>query len=148
RMPPKPMSPEQLFNSLTIATRGTLSNVERFRRSQSWHMVIRNVYGNEPDGAARMRNQIHWILTMINGADLNEAVSNLRPTVAELIKDKGPRVIMDEVFLTVLSRHGTDDEYRRISDKMKTRIGDKDPLDPWRDLFWALLNSNEFVLNH
>jgi hypothetical protein len=31
---------------------------------------------------------------------------------------------------------------------MVMRVKDKDQLAPYQDLFWALLNSNEFLLNH
>ena len=32
--------------------------------------------------------------------------------------------------------------------KMYRGVRDKDPAAPYQDLFWALLNSNEFILNH
>lgn len=147
RMLLKPMNLDQLFESLMTAT-GNGSKETRIRRSATWYRCIKNIYGNEPDNEGRLRSKLHWILMMINGAELNEAVHNPKSRIAEAMRNKDPRAIIDELFLTVLNRHASEAEYRKLTDKMKMRVREQDPSDPWRDLFWALLNSNEFILNH
>ena len=53
--------------------------------------------------------------------------------------------------MAALNRLPTSREYSLVSQRSKINIGAtdlKNPLAPWQDLFWALVNSNEFILNH
>jgi hypothetical protein len=51
--------------------------------------------------------------------------------------------------MAALNRPPTGREASRILDIMrKAPAKANDALSLWQDLFWALLNSNEFVLNH
>jgi len=64
-------------------------------------------------------------------------------------KTKGnPAGVINELYLSALNRPASPKEMSAITAKLKLRIADKDPLAPYQDLFWALLNSNEFLLNH
>jgi hypothetical protein len=57
---------------------------------------------------------------------------------------------LDLLFLAALNRLPTPREHSLIGQRSKIMgAGDvKNPLAPWQDLFWALVNSNEFILNH
>ena len=55
---------------------------------------------------------------------------------------------MDEIYLTALNRPPTAIELQEIPRKLQIRVREKDPAAPWQDLLWALINSNEFILNH
>jgi hypothetical protein len=54
---------------------------------------------------------------------------------------------IDQLYLATLCRTPTDDEFRRINDVFQD-VGTRDPIAGLQDLFWAILNSNEFIINH
>src|SRR6202011_668013 len=94
-------------------------------------------------------------LLMMNGGDINEAIS--RPdkgTVALAMKKHGdkPAAVIRELFLATLNREPTAKEVATITAKMrlvKPKIEADDlgkPERKYQDLLWALVNSNEFIL--
>jgi hypothetical protein len=52
---------------------------------------------------------------------------------------------LQALYVAALGRYPTRPELSKIERMMKL-IPDR--LAAWQDLYWALLNSNEFVLNH
>ncbi len=52
--------------------------------------------------------------------------------------------LIEELFLTTMSRRPTADELASV----KKAMGAEDREEAFRDLFWALLNSKEFAFNH
>jgi hypothetical protein len=56
--------------------------------------------------------------------------------------------IVNDLYLATLNRPARATEIAKINNGLKMRTKDKNPMDPYQDLFWALLNSNEFLLNH
>jgi hypothetical protein len=68
------------------------------------------------------------------------------PALRELLRSKRkPREIVDEIYLTVLSRFPTDEELRSIRDYSQPRREGRRPM---VDLVWALFNSSEFMYRH
>lgn len=66
--------------------------------------------------------------------------------VPRLIKDgRAPAQIVEDLYLRCLSRKPTPAE---LDDLVKTVSAEKDQKQSLEDLFWALLNSKEFVFNH
>jgi hypothetical protein len=55
---------------------------------------------------------------------------------------------MDYLFLATLNRPASPKEYQQVLAKLQTRVKEADNAGPLQDLFWALLNCNEFFLNH
>lgn len=53
---------------------------------------------------------------------------------------------IDALFLVALSRMPSDEELRRVDAVFQG--GAREPISALQDLFWALLNSNEFIINH
>lgn len=62
-----------------------------------------------------------------------------------LAQKKAPEEILDELFLRTLSRKPSPDERAQLA-AMSNDASDK--LAAYRDIFWALLNSSEFLFNH
>ena len=56
-----------------------------------------------------------------------------------------PPQVINELYLRSVSRRPTDDEHKAIETQL---AGVKDPGPPLEDVFWALLNSREFLFNH
>jgi hypothetical protein len=91
---------------------------------------------------------IQQALMMMNGPFTEEALRSPRAaTVAAVIDSPGPRPLarrIEELYLVTLSRKPRPGEARRLLEYAAAR----DSRQALRDVFWALLNSTEFILNH
>jgi hypothetical protein len=92
-------------------------------------------------------------LLMMNGKDLNEAINNRQKgTLADAMRKLTPRGIIHELYIAALNRPPTEREMLAILHQMpltSLQGRRKDNLFAQvQDVFWALLNSNEFILNH
>ena len=74
-------------------------------------------------------------------------------TAAQKGKKAAPRINkqllakIDALFLATLARTATEDELAAVNSVFQ-QSGTGDPIGGLQDLFWALLNSNEFIINH
>jgi hypothetical protein len=60
-----------------------------------------------------------------------------------------PAGVIRHLYLAALNREPTPNEVSAILSKVRmTRGADRDPSAPYCDIFWALLNSAEFLFNH
>jgi hypothetical protein len=101
-------------------------------------------------------------LLMMNGADINDTINRAgKGTVALAMKKHGdkPAAVIRELFLATLNREPTTKELIAVEKelpfpstpqraKMKAEDLKKWPDHKYQDVLWALLNSNEFLLNH
>ena len=88
---------------------------------------------------------------MMNGNEINTAISRPEKGAVALsvAKNRGnPQRVITDLYLAALGRPPKPAEVANITKRMVMRVKDKDQLSPYQDLFWALLNSNEFLLNH
>ena len=66
--------------------------------------------------------------------------------LGDLLSGKGNDVQkIQRLYLTALGRMPTKSELSKSQAFLK---GNRDQLAVYQDLFWALLNSNEFIFNH
>ncbi|MCS6851515.1 MAG: DUF1549 and DUF1553 domain-containing protein [Gemmataceae bacterium] len=157
RMLLKSMSPEQLFESLMVATQLDQSRDQRRELRERWMRSLIVNFGDDEGNEVTFNGTVVQALLMINGRDLNSAVFSSSGTVANAMKKHGSntRAIIDELFLAALNRRATNAEYNALViggpgqyAKLKMRVPDRDAAAPYQDLLWALLNCNEFILNH
>ena len=92
----------------------------------------------EPTAAQRLH--------LLNSSHIQRKLEGAEPLFAALRQEgMGPREIADELFLTILSRHPTDDELAAVA-AYRSQMG------PGRrvalDLAWALVNTAEFQYRH
>jgi hypothetical protein len=59
---------------------------------------------------------------------------------------RSPAQIIDQLYLATLARHPTSAESQRLSNYVRAHSAD--PHKGYGDIFWAVLNSSEFTLNH
>ncbi len=84
-------------------------------------------------------------LHLLNSSHIRQKIEQ-SPKLRELLQSRRPpREIIDELYLTILSRYPTADELRTIRDYAQDRKQGKRPM---IDLIWALLNSSEFLYRH
>jgi hypothetical protein len=156
RMPLKAMSPETLFESLMTATQSEAAKTKDGKkelRSRWMSNLIAN-FGDDEGNEVNFNATVVQALLMMNGADINEAIAPKdqdKGTVAMIYKkhSNNPSAIVKELYLASLNRPPTFKETANINRALSANLlRDRDPRARYQDIFWALLNSNEFILNH
>jgi len=150
----KTMTVEQLYDSLIIATnadkagQGSYEDVQRQR--QQWLQEFLRIFGgNDDDEPTLFSGTIPQALMLMNGELVQQAISveqgGFLTSVLSNPKLKSDSARLQALYIASLGRYPTRSELSKI-DRMMNHIPDR--LAAWQDLYWALLNSNEFVLNH
>jgi hypothetical protein len=145
RMLLKAMSPEQLYESLAKATGAERPSATEWRKKrEEWLKKLVQNFGDDEGNEVNFSGTLLQALMMMNGKELSEAIKNPdKGTLAEALhKYKTPGRVMEELFLASLNRRPSGNEGGRL---MKYRTNDAGY---YIDVFWSLLNSNEFFLNH
>jgi hypothetical protein len=157
RMIMKSMSPEQLFESLMVATKAEAaeSKGDKKKLKDQWLGNLISNFGDDEGNEVNFDGTVVQALLMMNGKDINEAISRKdKGAVALAIKNRTEQAAIQELYLTALNRLPTPREASiivrqfRLLDPKLTATDYKYPARRYEDLFWALLNSNEFLLNH
>lgn len=84
-------------------------------------------------------------LHLLNGGTIHNKIGQGKLVQTMLDNGKLPSDVIDEIYLRCLSRKPTDDEQQKIA--MVVGNSEK-PVAELEDLFWAVLNSREFLFNH
>ena len=152
----KPFSPEQLFDSLLTATAahkaGGANNMDKQRDAWLGQFVF--AFANDEEGETTTFNgTIPQALMMMNGELMAKAVGGKSGSFLEDLKTRALRqgkvapelYMVNNLFLAALSRAPSRGEMNMA----RSYLGSNpDTVYVLEDLFWSLLNSNEFVLNH
>lgn len=148
----KPMTAEQLYDSLIIATNAHKSGRSGWEQAEvqrrEWLGQFVRTFGNDDGGeTTSFDGTIPQALMMMNGALVKDAVSVKSGShLHDLLSGKGNEIQkIQKLYLTALGRNPTKPE---LSTAQKFLKGTPDTLSVYQDLFWALLNSNEFIFNH
>jgi Protein of unknown function (DUF1549)/Protein of unknown function (DUF1553) len=153
RMLLKSMSPEELFESLMVAT-GSQSKEQKKELRGRWLDNLIGNFGDDEGNEVSFNGTVVQALMMMNGTDLNGAIAPAKDegNVAKIAKEYrgNGKAVVRELYLLTLNRPPSAKELTRITEAMPLgkNMRDKDVLAPYQDLLWALLNSNEFMLNH
>ncbi len=198
RMPLKALSPEVLFESISIATKAdTVKSVDPKKRLESrerWMEKLVQQFGDDEGNEMTFNGTVVQALLMMNGRELNEEVGTKGANAVLKIVEKFSKTgttnvdgVLDELFLMTLNRRPTVDEKIKLKSIQQkgaiqkaevvkepslsaTKPPAKQPNKPmpkpatatpsivmpshpndvtfYQDVFWALLNTNEFMLNH
>lgn len=163
RMLMKAMSPEQLFESLMIATSAKAGQSKESRQGlrEEWLNRLVQNFGDDEGNETTFNGTVVQALMLMNGRDINEAIMDQKEgTVAAVLKKrafspKAAHEAMKDLYLAALNRPPSAEEYTRILNPKVYSLPlsrARDAQTFWtgfyQDLFWALLNSSEFYLNH
>jgi len=156
RMIMKSLSPEQLFESMMTATqfdRG-MQPAEKKKLRDEWLGQLITNFGDDEGNEITFNGTIVQALLLMNGKNINDAITAPKGTVAmTLATKKSGEAVVNELYLSALNRLPKAAEMRGITQKMSLRAqfasaDARNMKARYEDLFWALLNSNEFLLNH
>jgi hypothetical protein len=139
------LTPEQLYDSLVLATGNRAEPVQGPERGPSRAMFLAP-FDDPNSQPIDFQASIQQALMMMNGKLTEEATSPEKSaTVAAVTESNRPMARrIEELYLVTLSRKPRTEETRRLLDYAMNRES-KQTL---RDILWSLLNSTEFVLNH
>ena len=149
----KPFTAEQLYESLLIATQAgeSVGNYQQAEeRRQRWMREFLLIFGgNEQDEPTLFSGTIPQALMMMNG-ELVQSAGSGEPgsTLHAVLSDSRLKSDALRVHKLYLSSLGRPPSRRETSMSQKLINSNPDKLAAYQDLYWALLNSNEFVMNH
>ena len=147
------MRAEELYESLLVATaadrsRGTVEEQERARREWLSQFIV--AFGNdEGEETTTFNGTIQQALMMFNGDMTRQATSGERGSFLWNIANSSqlrPQEKIDYLYLAALARKPDKNELAVANALFVARKGDM--LGALQDMWWALLNSNEFLFNH
>ncbi len=151
----KPMTPEQLFDSLIVATAahkvGGGEDTSK-RRDQWLGQFVITFANDEGEESLNFQGTIPQALMMMNGELMEKAVGGKAGSfLADLLEHAQLQArgslesyVVNHIYLAALSRHPTSQEMTIARGFL---MNNPDTINVMEDMFWALLNSNEFVLN-
>jgi len=149
----KPMDPEQLFDSLLTATSAHKAGGDKDagKKRDAWLNQFIFAFANDEDGeGSSFQGTIPQALMMMNGELMDRATggkpgSFLSDLADEAQHSRSPlEHMVNHLYLAALSRPPARREVEAASQYLNNF---PDTVYVLEDLFWALLNSNEFVLN-
>ncbi|WP_417380335.1 DUF1549 domain-containing protein [Gimesia sp.] len=148
----KNMTAEQLYDSLIVATGAHKSGQSNWERAEEqrrrWMGQFMVAFDNDSgDDSTTFNGTIPQALMMMNGDLTKNAISAERGSyLNQMLSEKGnDQVKIRKLFLSTLSRYP---DRREINGAQRLISGAPNKLAAYQDLYWALLNSNEFVFNH
>jgi hypothetical protein len=156
RMNIKPLSAEQVFDSLLVASAadhaGTTDWEQADNQRQTWMKQFFTATENEENcDASRFDGTFSQTLMMMNGDLVQTAVSSRPGTVLhEIVLAK----IDDQERIRQLCRAALGRDPRRTeltafqTAIKRHRDGKKSDSSVFEDIFWSYLNSTEFAVNH
>ncbi len=148
-MPIKNMSPEQLFDSLTIV----LGSPSRGNQKQPANKPQKNqpkgaraqfvTFFQAEEGASALSYEtgIPQVLRLMNSPQMNAEAGVFRI----IDKTADAKTSIEKIYLSVLNRKPTDEELARMVNFLAKASDQKKG---FADMLWVLLNTSEFTLNH
>ncbi len=150
----KALTVEQLYDSLIVATNadraGKGSYDEAQRQKETWLRDFMRIFGgNDDDEPTLFSGTIPQALMLMNGDLTKQAISTdsggFLTSVLSSPKLRNDNQRIQALYVAALGRIPSRAEYTKIEKVMRLA---PTPVAAYQDLYWALLNSNEFVLNH
>ncbi|MCA8988248.1 MAG: DUF1549 domain-containing protein [Planctomycetaceae bacterium] len=162
RMYPKQLSPEELYNSLVVLNEGKLSSGRQWpayvaERDDWVSQFIVSHENDENDEENHFDGSVTQALVLMNNEFIQQTVSpESNPQFSHLLTDTGSdQDKFERICLAVLSREPTAREavfFRSITGKLREADTDREREQilstRLSDVYWAYLNSSEFIVNH
>jgi hypothetical protein len=154
RMPAPALSFDAMFDSVWTAARlGDVPGAaEKPKLCEKWRKFLRMEFTDEGTFPPPEPDLWRRMFLLMNNEEVADALNDPRTGILSVVRQRGsPEKVADALYLGVLTRHPTPAEKKQLDQeirKERRRSKDGELSALWQDLFWALLNSNEFIVNH
>lgn len=156
KMPTRGLTAEQIFANLVQATgffrQTTESNPLLIGGGANTPQAeFYDLFKSDSDNQLEPKASILQALALMNGTFITNATSLEESDVFTAIvhfPDLSVEKKIEAFYLSTLSRFPTPTESDRLTAYVSAGKSDEDKTQAYSDLFWALLNSSEFLLNH
>src|SRR5262249_44620817 len=130
----------------TGAEAGMTREQQRKQRDDWMGNLISN-FGDDEGNEVNFNGTVVQALLMMNGNDLNKAIDPRgKGTLAQAFQKSAESAILNDLCLHALNRPPTANEIAAIHKAMQNS---RDSVEArYQDVFWALLNTNDFILTH
>lgn len=145
------MSAEQLYQSLVSASGGTSEGTyeQQEQKRRDWLRQFVVTFGtDEGDEATTFDGSIPQALMLFNG-ELTRNATSIKPgSFLERLSESGKttRDRLNRLYMAGLSRQPTKREITLAGELYRARKGNE--IEMLQDMWWAILNSNEFIMQH
>jgi hypothetical protein len=153
RMLVKGLTSDQLFDSLIWATGNAEDQQNRrgFVIPNGQRQQFRELFGQQTSSPGEVQTSILQALLMLNGDFVDQASSpqqsmTLSAIIAAPFFSNQERI--ETLFLAALARQPRSDEVSMFLKYFEGQSSEQDSKEALGDIYWALLNSSEFSLNH
>lgn len=144
------MQAEQLYESLLTATKADQVKGEKAaKKKDEWLSQFVVAFGtDEGDDSTTFNGSIPQVLMMFNGSLIKDATQVGKGGFLEAVANSGGKnaAKIDTLYLAALARKPSSKEVSVANAIMVARKGDA--IGALQDIWWAVLNSNEFIINH
>ena len=144
------MQAEQLYESLLTATEADkAAGEEGARKKDAWMSQFVIAFGtDEGDEATTFNGSIPQVLMMFNGELIKQATSTGKGGFLDNVAGKSisNAAKVEELYKAALARKPSAKETAAANALLVARKGDV--VGALQDIWWAVLNSNEFIINH
>ncbi|MCA9017388.1 MAG: DUF1553 domain-containing protein, partial [Planctomycetaceae bacterium] len=156
KMPTRGLTAEQIFANLVQATgffrQTTESNPLLIGSGADTPQAeFYELFKSDSENQLDPKASILQALALMNGSFITNATSLEQSDVFTAIVDF-PEISVEKkieaFYLSTLSRFPTETESARLTAYVSAEKSDENRTHAYSDLFWALLNSSEFLLNH
>ena len=156
---PRPMGPEQVYDSIRIAIRSAAdqpidSSIGSTHRREWVEQFVQSYGTDENDEQLAFEGNITQALLMMNGEDLQAAIPLTAAEVAKSVH-AGPQGVLkslERIAMATLNREPSEKEekifrgrYRTLTRSMPEDVAIRTATE---DMLWAYLNSSEFTSVH
>jgi len=145
------MRAEDLYESLLTATAADQSSggEEAAKEKDKWLSQFIIAFGtDEGDDATTFNGSIPQVLMMFNGELIKRATNTGKGGFLDQVakSDMKNAAKINTLYQAALARSPTQKEVSRANEMLVARKGDV--VGALQDIWWAVLNSNEFIINH
>lgn len=145
------MQAEQLYESLLTATQAdkTQRAEEAAKKKDQWLSQFVIAFGtDEGDDATTFNGSIPQVLMMFNGDLIKQATSTGKGGFLDAVATSGAsaKAKIETLYVAALARKPLAKEVAAANAILTARRGDV--VGALQDIWWAVLNSNEFIINH
>jgi hypothetical protein len=145
------MRAEDLYESLLIATEADQSRggEEAAKKKDQWLSQFVIAFGtDEGDDSTTFNGSIPQVLMMFNGDLIKQATNTGKGGFLDRVakSDMKNAAKIATLYQSALARHPSPKEVSAANEMLVARKGDA--IGALQDIWWAVLNSNEFIINH